>query len=106
MFAHMAGFNADCATYAAAIDAIDRKGLAVTHPRVGDRFYLSDAVLTVLAPNQDTYTDMNNASIVTRLTFGGTSFLLTGDASAISEQAMLANEPESALRSTLGVSGL
>jgi competence protein ComEC len=93
--------TADNPGYAAAIDAIDQNGLAVTHPRVGDRFRLSGAVLTVLAPSQGTYKDMNNTSIVTRLTYGETSFLLTGDASAVSEQEMLANEPELTLRSTL-----
>lgn len=69
--------------------AIQRKGLKVTTPTAGSSFDLGSANCTILAPNSDTYDDLNDYSIVLKMEYGQTSFLFTGDAETASEQEML-----------------
>ncbi len=76
-------------TFEDVVDAIEAKNLQVTTPVPGKTFALGDANCTVLAPQQHAYDDLNNYSVVLRVTFGGTAFLFTGDAEALSEQEML-----------------
>jgi competence protein ComEC len=69
--------------------AIKNKGLTVTSPAVGSSFTLGSATCRILAPADPSGDDLNNASIVVRMTYGSTSFLFTGDAGTSSESAML-----------------
>lgn len=69
--------------------AVKNKGLSLTVPKVGEQFKLGEASLTVLAPNSSDYEDSNDYSIVVKVVFGSTSFLLTGDAEALSEREMV-----------------
>lgn len=65
-------------------------GMKVTVPKVGD--YLindKDVKLQVLAPASSDYSETNEYSIVTKLTVGSKTFLLTGDAEAKSEKEMI-----------------
>ncbi len=48
-----------------------------------------DLNIQILAPNQQTYDNLNNYSAVVKLTYGDTSFLFTGDAEAESEAEIL-----------------
>ena len=57
---------------------VDHQRLAVTLPVPGDGFDLGGARVTILGPVKD-YPDTNNTSIVTRVDYGQTSFLFTGD---------------------------
>ena len=66
----------------------DQQGLEVTLPAPGDTISLGDAQVTVLGPVK-TYAETNNTSIVTRVDFGATSFLFTGDMETESENDML-----------------
>lgn len=66
----------------------EAQGLSLTVPSPGDNWTVGEAVVTVLAPQQN-YSDANNTSIVLRLEFGEISFLFTGDAEYESEQDML-----------------
>lgn len=70
--------------------AIKNKGLKIKSVRGGGTIQLDSAVsIRVLAPNSDTYRELNNYSIVLKLTHGRNAILLTGDAEAISEAEML-----------------
>jgi competence protein ComEC len=69
--------------------AVKNKGLQLTAPTVGDSFKLGEATVTILAPNNSSYTDANDYSIVLKVQYGNTSFLLTGDAETVSESEML-----------------
>lgn len=71
------------------VGAVKDKGMQLSVPKVGDTFDLGDAKCTVLAPNGSNYEDGNDYSIVIRVDFGSTSFLLTGDAEAVSEMEMV-----------------
>ena len=65
-----------------------KKADTITVPEVGDRYSLGSATFRILAcdPNAE---EVNNTSIVLRLTYGNTSFLFTGDAEYEVEQYML-----------------
>ncbi|MFL0267971.1 ComEC/Rec2 family competence protein [Candidatus Clostridium radicumherbarum] len=76
------------------ISAVKNKGLQLTAPVVGSSFKIGDATATILAPNGSGYEDANDYSIVIKLTYGSTSFLLTGDAEATSESQMLSNRSD------------
>ncbi len=71
------------------VSAVKNKGLKLTAPTVGSTFNIGDATVTILAPNGTGYEDPNDYSIVVKVVFGNTSFLLTGDAEAESESQML-----------------
>lgn len=76
-------------TYEDVLAAIQQKGLRITAPVPGTQYGLGSATFTVLAPNSAAYESLNNHSVVIRLAFGETSFLLTGDAEEVSEKEML-----------------
>lgn len=88
-----AGVYAPTRTYASAVyddflHYVDQQGLEVTIPQPGDSFPLGTAQVTVLGPVQS-YPDTNNTSIVTRVDYGSTSFLFTGDMEKDAESDML-----------------
>ena len=76
-------------TFENVIDAIKNKGLKITTPIPGTSFKLGEAACTILAPNNSAYTDLNNYSIVLKLTYKKNSFLFTGDAEDVSEHEMI-----------------
>ncbi|MBE6069572.1 MAG: MBL fold metallo-hydrolase [Clostridium lundense] len=77
-------------TFQDVVTAINNKGMTITAPIPGEVVDLDqDVNLEILAPNGGSYEDLNNYSIVFKLTYGSKSFLFTGDAEGISEQEML-----------------
>ena len=86
----MPDFVKDTKTYDDVIQTVKNKNYKITCPNVGDTYNLGEAEFTVIAPNDD-YGDANNASIGIYLTYGGTSFLFTGDAEEEAEKGILAN---------------
>ena len=70
------------------VKALDKHGVSITVPSTGDSFTLGSAACTILAVNTDS-SDPNNTSIVLRIVYGDTSFLFTGDAERVVEQAIL-----------------
>jgi len=82
--------TANTRTFEDFVSAVKNKGLKLTAPSLGESFKLGEATVTVLAPNSSSYEDANDYSIVLKITYGKTSFLLTGDAEAVSESEMVA----------------
>ena len=76
-------------TFQDVVSAIKAKGMKATLPKVLETFKVGNATATILAPNSSGYEDLNNNSIVIRLTFGNNSFMFDGDAEDISENEML-----------------
>lgn len=66
---------------------IQNKGLKITSPSPGDKYTLGNASFQIVACNDGS--DLNDKSIVSRLTFGSTSFLFTGDAESATESKIL-----------------
>jgi len=79
------------ATFERMLDALEASDLGITVPEINETFTLGEAVFTALSPDGTDFKDLNNASVVLRLEFGGTRFLFTGDAEESAEQKMLAN---------------
>ena len=76
--------------YELMLDVIEEKGISASYTEVGDVIGLDcGAELEILAPLHDDYDNLNNYSVVSRLVFGGTSFLFTGDAERASENDIL-----------------
>jgi competence protein ComEC len=77
-------------------DLLREKGIDTHFARAGMWIHLGDGVwLEVLNPPepllQGTNTDVNNNAVVVRLTYGETSFLLTGDIEAEAEGQLVGN---------------
>ena len=56
------------------------------------------AVFTVLGPCKTGYSELNNASVLLRLEYGGAAYLFTGDAEAEAERDLIERFGQSALR--------
>ena len=76
-------------TFKDVISAIQNKKMQITTPVPGDSFKLGQADCKILAPNSASYEDLNNYSIVIKVTFGNNTFMFDGDAEALSEKEML-----------------
>ncbi len=77
-------------TYERMLDAVERSGADAVLAEKGDVFTLGDARITVLSPQQgDSLDDLNNASLVLLAEGAGVRCLLTGDAEAPVEEALV-----------------
>jgi competence protein ComEC len=79
-------------TFEDVLTAISNKKLKITKPVSGTTYSLDGAVITILAPNNSSYDDLNNYSVVIKLDYGKTSFIFAGDAENISESEMLSKK--------------
>lgn len=79
-------------TFRDVLEAIDRKGLQIRPAKAGVSI-MEDGPLAarVLAPCGEDYNELNDYSAVIMLTCGEVSFLLSGDAEALSEKEILAS---------------
>lgn len=76
--------------YTGLLNAIASKDLKITPAKPGDKYDLGKgASLSILGPVRDDYDSLNDFSIVSRLDYGSTSFLFTGDATAVAESDLL-----------------
>lgn len=74
----------DSATYRALLDLLAREEAQIIRPRLGQRVFLDsstvmDIIYPVLAERQAAPPDINDVSVVARLSFGRMNVLLTGD---------------------------
>lgn len=68
------------ANYKSVIKSAKNKGLKITNPNIGDKFYINDLEMNILSvQNNDDYSD-NNSSIVTEIRYINNKFLFMGDA--------------------------
>lgn len=77
-------------TFKDVLTAIKAKNLKITTPVPGSSFNLGQAKCDILAPNGINYNDVNNYSVVVKITFGERKFLFEGDAEDVSEKEILA----------------
>jgi competence protein ComEC len=95
------GRNPDVPQYEKLVEEARQEGTRVVAHAAGDVFDFGDATVRVLAPEagyRPGKTPSNNDSLVLRMSYGGSSALLEGDAEAQSEARMLA---EGGLKSDL-----
>lgn len=87
-------YTTDTRVYNSLVSKADGLGIGITVPEPGSCYPLGQGYFEVLAPLSDGYSDVNNYSLVIRLVYGDTSFLLTGDAEEDSEAEMLLAWPD------------
>ncbi len=81
---YMPAVSANTATYRDVLDAVAEKGLQVQHPKAGDVLDFNGLPVEIFGPVKE-YKDLNNNSIVLRISVGETAFLFTGDAETTAE---------------------
>lgn len=84
----MASVTTDTKTFADVLDSIENKKLSITEPIAGTKFMFDDLNIEILSPVVK-YNEMNNNSIVLKLTYNDISFLFTGDAEELAEYNIL-----------------
>ncbi|MDS0526579.1 MBL fold metallo-hydrolase [Clostridium sp. SHJSY1] len=78
-------------TFENMVNSLKKKNLQMKAPKVGEEINVGKAKLTFLAPNGDNYKELNDYSIVVKVTYGSNSFLFMGDAEELSESEILKN---------------
>ena len=76
-------------TYSDLLDAVAENEVNLIVAESGKSFKIGEGELTIISPQDDSYTDLNDWSIVTRFVYGETAFLFTGDAEAKPETDIL-----------------
>lgn len=87
---YMPDAKSDTKTYRDVISAIEENGVELITAYAGTTIYADENMnITAVAPVKS-YSDLNNSSIVIRLTYKNSSFLFTGDAEELSEKDITA----------------
>ena len=81
-------------TFEELLDALEEKNLSFETPDIDSEFVLGDALFKVLYTGTDKR-DLNNTSIVLRMTYKDVSFMFTGDATNTTEKKILTKDLQS-----------
>lgn len=76
-------------TYKNLLTAVKNKNLKITSAVPGKIEFDDDLDVDILAPNSKNYEDLNDYSVVVKVTYNNTSFLFAGDAEKVSEEEMI-----------------
>ena len=77
------------------LDTLETKNCNVIKGEAGKSFTLDEAAISLFAPREYYYLDdLNDLSVVTKLTYKDVSFLFTGDAEEFSERQMIKHEDD------------
>ena len=76
-------------TWLNVLDTVDKKDINYIDAVAGSTYSFGEAAFTILAPLGSGYSGYNDYSVVTKVTCGDVSFMLTGDAEKTSEKEML-----------------
>lgn len=79
-------------TYESVVRSIQNKNLKITAAKAGNSILSSDNLnAEILSPASSSYENLNNYSVVIKLTYGNTSFLFTGDMESDVESELSGN---------------
>lgn len=85
-------------TYENFLESIENNEIIAIQSENGDKIYESEyATLEIISPDDIEANDLNDYSIVTKLTYGDNSFIFTGDASSEINQQIMNSYPASYL---------
>lgn len=80
-------------TFENLLNAISDKGLRIREAKAGVSVDVGEqASALIVAPNSSDYQDLNDYSVVIKVTYGQTSAIFTGDADKASEKEMVASD--------------
>ena len=86
-------------TYKNLLKAIKAKGNKINTAKAGNTIYSDSSLgIDILAPNSDSYEEINDYSVVIKLVYGSKSFLFTGDAEKLSENEITADVSANVLK--------
>lgn len=72
------------------VNALDSKGLKIVNAKPLLKLDLGDSVIcTIISPISNYYKELNNYSVVIKISYNNTSFLLMGDAETCNEEEMV-----------------
>lgn len=78
----------DSKQFSSLVKYVQKQGRELTVPEIGDSFAFGDARVQFLSPMKE-YSNINDCSIVVRITHGNNTFLFTGDAEWDAEHDMV-----------------
>lgn len=82
----------DTATYENLLTVISDKNYSINTAKAGEVIYSdSECEIEILAPVSEEYSNLNNYSVVVKITYGVNSFLFTGDAEVLVEEELIGN---------------
>ena len=81
--------EADTKAYQNFKSKVAEQGLQIQHPTHGSSINLGSSTVQFLGPITENTDDLNNTSIILKITYGNTSFLFTGDAEREEEQDII-----------------
>ncbi|WP_243108657.1 ComEC/Rec2 family competence protein [Clostridium rectalis] len=81
--------TANTKTFKDVVSAMKSKNIKAKEPVAGEKFNFGDTVCEIMAPNKSKYDNINNYSIVVKVTHNNKSFLFAGDAEGVSEKEIL-----------------
>lgn len=84
-------YEADSYIYQSFRSMLESNGAPETHPSAGDVYMLGSAEIQVIGPENYSYDDENDNSIVIRIVYGDFSCIITGDAGEEAEADLLAS---------------
>ena len=82
-------------TFEDVLDSLEAKNITLSIPNKNDTFNLGEATVKVLYVGTDEESDLNDTSVVIKVTYQNVSFLLTGDASTKVEETLDRKDLES-----------
>lgn len=82
-------------TFEDVLDALGEKNMSLSIPKTNATFKLGDATVKVLYVGTEEESDLNNTSIVLKVTYQNISFLFTGDASTKVEEQLSKSDLQS-----------
>ncbi len=81
--------GADTKVYQNFVTKAEEQGLTIQHPEPGSSLKLGSSRIDFFGPIHENADDLNNTSVVLKITYGDTAFLFTGDAEREAEQDIL-----------------
>ena len=85
--------TSDTVAYEKMLEAIAKVNANMVLVKEGDHLSLADAKIDILAPKEDSvYENLNNYSVVMKVTYGNKKFLFTGDAESAVETLLLGKQ--------------
>jgi beta-lactamase superfamily II metal-dependent hydrolase len=90
----LSGKTYDTKSYDEVIALISQQGIPISYPEAGTEYQMGGWTFEVLGPMGSDYSNVNNYSLVVKVSYGETDVLLTGDAEILSELEMIASDAD------------
>ena len=81
--------SAETVVFTKLLDALEKEGCPVIKSVPGSVYQCGEMLIEIFAPISDSYYETNNYSVVSKITAGGISALITGDAEEYAESEIL-----------------